>query len=51
MPAYFNDHVTGRLAARSGLVCANFFWFVCRRAVTLLSVDSQANSLSSAAIN
>jgi hypothetical protein len=48
---YFNDQVTGRLAARSGLVCANFFWFVYRSPVTWLSVEVQPNSLSSAAIN
>jgi hypothetical protein len=25
---YFKDQVTGRLAARSGFVCLNLFWFV-----------------------
>jgi hypothetical protein len=28
IPTYFNDQVTGRLAARSGWVCANFVWLV-----------------------
>ena len=48
---YFSDQVTGRLAARSGLVCANFFWFVYSRPVTWLSVEFQPTSLLSAAIS
>ena len=43
--------MTGRFATRSGLVCANFFWFVYKTALTLLSVYFQPNSLSSAVIN